>query len=410
MVASIMEKDFFSSDNFRRAGFLSLILALFSCAGLTSCSDDDGDNNGGGSADDVLATLVGSEWSGEYYHVGDEGEYEEGTLTLKFTSSDRAEEHGVYQGKQWNVDGEYVSYSGENDTFYEYTVSNGQIFMNDTDGFISRTLTPVDGSTLTDGSTLYTLVKAGTGADPGEVDPGGNPATGIADFVSAPVRTFAMEFAQGSRNFKVEYMYSGNKVTRMLRSGASAGSYSLSYADDEVSAVADAQRYTFGLGATGFANYFRDGDGNAWSCRTSGDNDGYMRYFSIEDPYDYRYYLVSYSGGNVSRVEEYHGAGELYCTYDFSYTATDNKNGLYPEASIINIGLEFLRYLGFLGQPSRKLVDKIDFKPIDSSYGTMEFSYEFDARGNVTSYQYTSDPIYPTTDRRQPSPVFRFTY
>ena len=109
-------------------------------------------------------------------------------------------------------------------------------------------------------------------------------------------------------------------------------------------------------------------------------------------------------------MEEYRNDGELYCTYTFSYTSRDNKNGLYPEASVINTNLEFLRYLGFLGLPSRKLVDKIDFKPADSSYGTMEFSYQFDSAGNVTSYQYTSDPIYKTTDRRQPSPVFRFTY
>lgn len=381
---------------------LSLAMTAVSCGG-----DDDDDGTGGGG--DILSTLVGSEWSSEYFQVGSNGEYEEGTLLLKFVSADRAEQHTKYSGKEWNSNGQYTSYSGEGDTFYTYTVSDGKITLTDTGGYGSFTLTPAGGNTLTDGSRIYTLVKAGTGGG-GSVETGGNPNTGIADFVTKPVKTFEMEFAQGSRDFKVEYVYSGNKVVNMLRSGASSASYTLSYTDSEVKAEASARSYTFGLGATGYANFFRDGDGNLWSCRTSGDNDGYMRFFSVDLSYDNRYYMVTYSGGNVSRVEEYRNIDELYCTYDFSYTTRDNKNGLYPEASIINTDLEFLRYLGFLGQPSRKLVDKIDFKPIDSSYGTMEFSYEFDSDGNVTSYQYTSDPIYKTTNRRQPSPVFKFTY
>lgn len=88
---------------------------------------------------------------------------------------------------------------------------------------------------------------------------GGNPETGIADFVTTPVRTFEMEFAQGSRDFKVEYVYSGNKVVRMLRSGSSSASYALSYSYDEVTAKSSAYTYTFGLGSTGYANFFRDG-------------------------------------------------------------------------------------------------------------------------------------------------------
>ena len=408
------KNDFFSGMTGVVHTVLSWFMMLLCCAVVSSCGGDDDGGSGGGTTGSILDRLVGSEWKGSYFQVSENGEYEEGTMTLKFTSSDRAEQHTAYSGMEWNSNGEYVEYSGESDTFYEYVISDGKITLTDTGGYGSFTLTPSGNNMLVYGSTVYRLVKEGTGDDTGgsqgSGDVGGNPETGIADFVTTPVRTFEMEFAQGSRDFKVEYVYSGNKVTRMLRSGSSSASYALSYSYDEVTAKSSAYTYTFGLGSTGYANFFRDGADGAWSCRTSGDNDGYMRYFSIENPYDYRYYMVSYSGGNVSRVEEYRNDGELYCTYTFSYTSRDNKNGLYPEASVINTNLEFLRYLGFLGQPSRKLVDKIDFKPADSSYGTMEFSYQFDSAGNVTSYQYTSDPIYKTTDRRQPSPVFRFTY
>lgn len=379
------------------------------CLLTVSCSGDD-ESGGSGPAGNVFDTLVGSEWQSAYFNVGDNGEYEEGTTLLKFTTDTRAEEHIVYNGKSWNSDGEYESYSGESDAFYEYTVSDGKIILRNTDNDFGNemTLTPVSGNMLTDGTHTYTLVKAGTGMEDG-IETGGNPDTGIADFVTNPVKTFSMEFAQGARDFKVEYVYSGNKVVRMLRSGNSSASYALSYSDSEVTAESAIRTYTFGLGSFGYANYFTASDYGAWSCRASGDNDGYITFFSADTGL-YRYFMITYRSGNVSRIEEYRENGELYCTYDFTYTSQVNKNGLYPEASIINTDIEFLRYLGFLGKPCRNLVDKIDFKPVDSSYGTMEFTYDYDAGGNVTSYQYSSDCIYITTSRRQPSPVFKFTY
>lgn len=394
--------------------FASQMLVAFACLAFTACSSDDDGDGGGGANGNPLDNLVGSEWSCEYYNVGDNGEYEEGTIQLMFVSSDRAEEHVTYSGMEWNIDDDYVRYSGTNDNFYTYTVSGNSVTLVNSDNGYSKTLTLLDNTTLTEGTgDVYTLVKAGSGSgdddEGGNVSVGGNPQTGIADFVSAPVRSFAMEFSQSSRDFKVEYDYAGNKVVRMRRSGTNSGSFAVTYTDSEVTAASQTASYTFGLGAPGYANYFRDKDGYVWSCRVSGDNDGYIRYFEIDNINGRRYYTITYSGGNVSSIEEYHDQ-DLYCTYNFSYTGTDNKNGLYPEASIIDTGLEYLHYLGFLGLPSRKLVDKINFKPVDSSYGTMQFSYERDSEGNVTSYQYTSDPIYKTTNRRQPSPVFKFTY
>ena len=390
------------------AGRLSAAVCLLAmCLLAASCSGDDG---GGGSDVDLFDTLVGSEWRSEGMYVGDNGEYEESESLLKFTSATRAEQHTVYSGMEWNFNGEYVPYSGEGDTFFEYTVSGGKIILRNTgdDSGMEWTLTPMGDNTLTDGSNVYTLVKAGTGTED-EAETGGNPETGIAGFVTNPVKTFSMEFSQGARDFKVEYEYSGNKVTRMLRSGSESASYTLSYSDTEVVAKSSLRTYTFGLGSYGYANYFTASDYGLWSCRASGDNDGYIKFFSVDGD-DYHYFLITYSGGNISRIEEYDRDGNLACTYNFSYTSKVNRNGLYPEASFINTDIEFLRYLGFLGKPCRNLVDKIDFKPADSSYGTMEFTYEFDSQGNVTSYRYTSDPVYITTDRRKPSPVFKFTY
>ena len=253
---------------------LSCFMMFLCCTALSSCGGDDDGGSGGGTTGSILDRLVGSEWKGEYFQVSENGEYEEGTMTLKFTSSDRAEQHTAYSGMEWNSNGEYVEYSGESDTFYEYVVSDGKITMTDTGGYGSFTLTPSGNNTLVYGSTVYRLVKEGTGDDTGGSqgggDVGGNPETGIADFVTTPVRTFKMEFAQGSRDFKVEYVYSGNKVVRMLRSGSSSASYALSYSYDEVTAKSSAYTYTFGLGSTGYANFFRDGADGAWSCRHVG--------------------------------------------------------------------------------------------------------------------------------------------
>ena len=102
--------------------FASQMLVAFACLAFTACSSDD-DGDGGGANGNPLDNLVGSEWSCEYYNVGDNGEYEEGTIQLMFVSSDRAEEHVTYSGMEWNIDDDYVRYSGTNDNFYTYTVS-----------------------------------------------------------------------------------------------------------------------------------------------------------------------------------------------------------------------------------------------------------------------------------------------
>ena len=96
---------------------LSCFMMFLCCTALSSCGGDDDGGDGGGTTGSILDRLVGSEWKGEYFQVSENGEYEEGTMTLKFTSSDRAEQHTAYSGMEWNSNGEYVEYSGESDTF-----------------------------------------------------------------------------------------------------------------------------------------------------------------------------------------------------------------------------------------------------------------------------------------------------
>ena len=144
------------------AGRLSAAVCLLAmCFFVVSCSNDDDED--GGSSENVLKMLVGSEWESEDMYVGDNGEYEESENLLKFTSSTRAEQHTVYRGKEWNFEGEYVSYSGEVDNFFEYTVSDGKIILEDIDDEFDMkwTLTPMGNNKLTDGSNVYTLVKNG---------------------------------------------------------------------------------------------------------------------------------------------------------------------------------------------------------------------------------------------------------
>lgn len=158
---------------------LSCFMMFLCCTPLSSCGGDDDGGSGGGTTGSILDRLVGSEWKGEYFQVSENGEYEEGTMTLKFTSSDRAEQHTAYSGMEWNSNGEYVEYSGESDTFYEYVISDGKITLTDTGGYGSFTLTPSGNNMLVYGSTVYRLVKEGTGDDTGGSqgggDVGGNP-------------------------------------------------------------------------------------------------------------------------------------------------------------------------------------------------------------------------------------------
>lgn len=99
---------------------LSWFMMLLCCAVVSSCGGDDDGGEGDGTTGSILDRLVGSEWKGSYFQVSENGEYEEGTMTLKFISGDRAEQHTAYSGMEWNSNGEYVEYSGESDTFYEY--------------------------------------------------------------------------------------------------------------------------------------------------------------------------------------------------------------------------------------------------------------------------------------------------
>ena len=92
------KNDFFSGMTGAVHTVLSWFMMLLCCAVVSSCGGDDDGGEGDGTTGSILDRLVGSEWKGSYFQVSENGEYEEGTMTLKFTSSDRAEQHTTYSG------------------------------------------------------------------------------------------------------------------------------------------------------------------------------------------------------------------------------------------------------------------------------------------------------------------------
>ena len=156
------KNDFFSGMTGAVHAVLSWFMMLLCCTALSSCGGDDDGGSGGGTTGSILDSFVGCEWKGSYFQVSENGEYEEGTMKKKKNK------------KKFNSNGEYVEDSGESDTFYEYVISDGKITLTDTGGYGSFTLTPSGNNTLVYGSTVYRLVKEGTGDDTGGNHGGGD--------------------------------------------------------------------------------------------------------------------------------------------------------------------------------------------------------------------------------------------
>lgn len=263
-------------------------------------------------------------------------------------------------------------------------------------------------SLIGEGDYSWTLVKAGTGST--ETPVGGNPETGIASFVTAPVRSFEISKEYNRGNIKAVYDYSGNKVVRIRVSGSTSGSYSLSYTNEKVTMTSMDETVDFNLNENGYTNSWYKAERNRFYYNEY-DSNGYLTRIMLDDNGSLYEYRITVNNGNITYIEKLEaGFRNVIDTFTFKYSDKENKNGLYPESCILNIDNEILSYLGILGKPSRNLVSQIDFTMYGTSNGCMVFSYYYDNDDNVTSYQYTDDPFYKETQRRQTSPRFKFEY
>lgn len=148
----------------------ALLYITLLCTTLSGCSSE---NEGDGEF--KMSQLVGSEWTAEYGWIDeDNGDYEEGTSNLIFTSSSSVTEHTKYHGKHWEYNynlgiDEYKSYNGESDYFYNYTVSGNDIIL-DINEFGDKLTLHNSGNKLIekDGDRIWTLIKAGEDTDNNE--------------------------------------------------------------------------------------------------------------------------------------------------------------------------------------------------------------------------------------------------
>ena len=149
-----------------------LTCTLVFSIGLSGCSSDEDSGDGGGLTN--MSQLVGSEWKRNYSWMNDDGSYEKGEGTLKFTSSNSAHEDVTYHGKEWrynydlDVD-EYKSYHGERTNLYTYTVSGNTITMTDLEYDNEIVLRLSDGMLVAESGSddVWQLVKAGDGIGEG---------------------------------------------------------------------------------------------------------------------------------------------------------------------------------------------------------------------------------------------------
>lgn len=140
---------------------------VFSCLlGMTGCSSENGE---GETSTIDLTKLVGSEWESSFISYGDEGSYTNGNEVMVFNSSYQAKVTGEYHGMEWDYnystgEDELKPFHTTGNIFYEYTVSDNIIILNDGEyetkyKIVGRQLVQIGGDRV------WELIKEGDGVE-----------------------------------------------------------------------------------------------------------------------------------------------------------------------------------------------------------------------------------------------------